>query len=77
MESSKYQRTSPCRTFKGVFQKHTNDTNSFKIKEREPPALLHSINSSSRTGISTSEALRDNWIIAQESHKFQTNPNRK
>ena len=79
MESSKYQRSSPCRTFKGVFKKHTNDKNSFETKEREPPALLHSIYSSSHTWISTSEDLRDNWIIARESlidfRKIQTKNN--
>ena len=76
MESSKYQRSSPCRTFKGVFKKHTNDKNSFETKEREPPALLHSIYSSSHTWISTSEDLRDNWIIARESLIDFINPNK-
>ena len=77
MESTEYQPTSPCRTSKGLFKKHTNVMNSFIIKEREPPAFLHNILSSSHLWVPVTEALRDDWIIAQNSRRFQLNPKKE
>ena len=77
MESTEYQPTSPCRTSKGLFQKHTNPANSFIIKEREPPAFPHNMLSSSHLWVQLTEALRDDWIIAQNSRRFRQNPKKE